>query len=178
MQNLSERPHEASKETLPWLSPRVLGVLGLLLVLGFVGLASPQARAAEATNKCGCYQDSTGSCFCNKNATCGCPGSCEPKGCEEKREKQMQKEIDAEMRKAQAAAHHGGPVTKSGPSADPDREAESASRRSQAGKTKVVPLTPTQRKQLLHLLDLYSAERGGGSRTLDQVRDDLNAGAR
>ena len=183
MLKFTERPRCTLKDALSLL-PRLppvarAAVFGSLLSLGFVGLASREASAAEAANKCGCYQDSTGSCYCNKKATCGCPGACEPKGCEEKREKQMRKEIEAETRKAQSSARNtGSGSAKAGAAAESERGSESASSPSREKKAKVVHLTPSQRKELLHLLDLYAAERGGSSRTLDQVRDDLNSGAR
>src|SRR4051794_36918043 len=65
-----------------------------------IALGGGQATAASDKNKCGCYQDGSGTCFCDKKAKCGCPGECEPKGCEAAREKQIQREIDAETKKA------------------------------------------------------------------------------
>ena len=59
--------------------------------------------AAQKVNACGCYANGAGSCFCGRKAKCGCPGECEPKGCEEKRARQMEKEIAAETRKAAEA---------------------------------------------------------------------------
>lgn len=61
--------------------------------------AAPKAPA-HALNPCGCYADLSGKCFCPKKGKCDCPGECEPKGCEEKRARQMQKEIAAETKKA------------------------------------------------------------------------------
>lgn len=75
-----------------------------------VGAAAPDAKAASANaanvpkgakvNACGCYRDSAGSCFCGKKGKCDCPGDCEPKGCEEKRAKEMEKEVEAETKRA------------------------------------------------------------------------------
>jgi hypothetical protein len=53
-------------------------------------------------NACGCYKDTAGACFCGKKGKCACPGDCEPKGCEEKRNKEIDKEVAAETKKAQA----------------------------------------------------------------------------
>jgi hypothetical protein len=52
-------------------------------------------------NACGCYEDSAGQCRCSKKSKCGCPGSCEPAGCEEKRAKELEKEAREETRKQQ-----------------------------------------------------------------------------
>jgi hypothetical protein len=67
--------------------------------------AAPAAPAAPARemNACGCYKDGAGACLCSKKGKCDCPGECEPKGCEEKRAKEMEKEIAAETKKAAEA---------------------------------------------------------------------------
>jgi len=81
---------------------------------GFAGSGFAQARskgapAAAATgpkrdvNACGCYKDGAGACLCGKKGKCACPGDCEPKGCEEKRNKEIQKEVAAETKKAHEA---------------------------------------------------------------------------
>jgi hypothetical protein len=88
-------------------------VLALLLA-GFTGNAwakgkgkqaatSKPAAAPKALNPCGCYADLAGKCFCPRGSKCGCPGECEPRGCEEKRARQMQKEIALETKKAAEA---------------------------------------------------------------------------
>jgi hypothetical protein len=64
--------------------------------------AAPAAPAKEM-NACGCYKDGSGACLCSKKGKCDCPGECEPKGCEEKRAKEMEKEIAAETKKAAEA---------------------------------------------------------------------------
>jgi hypothetical protein len=90
-----------------WLiSATILGALG-----SGGGLAQAKAKAPtgagpstkKEVNACGCYKDTAGACFCGKKGKCDCPGDCEPKGCEEKRAKQMQKEIAAETKKAAEA---------------------------------------------------------------------------
>jgi hypothetical protein len=80
---------------------------------GFAGgRAEAKAKKAAATadagpkrevNACGCYKDGAGACFCGKKGKCACPGDCEPKGCEEKRNKEIQKEVAAETKKAHEA---------------------------------------------------------------------------
>lgn len=87
-----------------------VGMLPLLVVaaaMGYVvGAARFSANAAPSSpkeNACGCYQDGTGACYCGKKAKCGCPGECEPRGCEEKRAKELEKEIQAETKRAQEA---------------------------------------------------------------------------
>jgi hypothetical protein len=96
------------------------GSLGIVvtLVLGLMsaGLGAREAQAkgkkpaaAAATpapkdmNACGCYKDAAGACMCSKKGKCNCPGECEPQGCEEKRQKDMEKEIAAETKKAAEA---------------------------------------------------------------------------
>jgi hypothetical protein len=59
--------------------------------------------AAQTMNACGCYQEPDGSCKCIRKASkCGCPGECEPAGCEAKRAKQADKEAAAELRRIAA----------------------------------------------------------------------------
>jgi len=96
-------------------SSRILWVIVAVLLgggAGFVpGRAEAKAKSAKAAgdgakhevNACGCYADGTGACFCGKKGKCSCPGECEPKGCEEKRAKEMQKEVAAETKKAHEA---------------------------------------------------------------------------
>src|SRR4051794_14568807 len=84
---------------------------------GGLGGAAAEAKASKAAakttaadsgpakevNACGCYKDAAGACFCGKKGKCSCPGECEPKGCEEKRNKELQKEVAAETKKAHEA---------------------------------------------------------------------------
>jgi hypothetical protein len=95
-------------------SSRILLVIATMLLGGGVGFVGGRADAkgkAKANgavadgakhevNACGCYKDGTGACFCGKKGKCACPGDCEPKGCEEKRNKEIQKEVAAETKKA------------------------------------------------------------------------------
>jgi hypothetical protein len=87
---------------------------GILMAMVLVMLATGPARTAtakgkktaaptpthKAVNACGCYTDASGKCFCGRKGKCECPGECEPKGCEEKRAKQLAKDIAAETKKA------------------------------------------------------------------------------
>ena len=72
----------------------------LFAVGGVLAVAHAEERK---TNACGCYQKSDGTCVCGRGSKCGCPEECEPMGCEEKRQKEMDKEIQAETKKAQEA---------------------------------------------------------------------------
>src|SRR3982751_6516849 len=88
-------------------------------------LAGPGARntraAEDGLNACGCRQSAQGLCVCEKKSKCGCPGECEPKGCEERRAKQLEKEIQAETKKAEEASRrqdHEGAGRKGGKGRD------------------------------------------------------------
>jgi hypothetical protein len=139
----------------------VLAVAGSLPI-GGVGARPAFAEAGNKPNACGCYRDSSGSCFCGKKGKCACPGECEPKGCEEKRAKELDKEIAAETKKA-ASGH----VSK---------DKESASEEGGSKKEKVVHMAPAKKKELLHLLDAYLAEHPeGGSQTVNEVKRTLGS---
>jgi hypothetical protein len=64
---------------------------------------APAPAPAKELNACGCYKNAAGACLCSKKGRCDCPGECEPKGCEEKRAAEMEKEIAAETKKAAEA---------------------------------------------------------------------------
>ena len=140
--------------------------------------AAGTAGAADK-NKCGCYKNAAGTCFCDKKAKCGCPGDCEPKGCEEAREKQIKKEIEAETKKAAEAdrkhkASSGSEtktvsakVDKADKSNGDNGKAEAAS----AGATK---MSPAQTKQLGKLLDGYlKAHPEARSKNAEELRNEL-----
>src|SRR4051812_40535893 len=96
----------------------VIWAIGIVLGMGGVAaVAKPSKKAdkSDATvpskgsppgvtlNACGCYRNGA-SCMCtNKNAKCDCPGDCEPVGCEEKRQKEMDREVAAEVKRAEDA---------------------------------------------------------------------------
>src|SRR5258707_8938874 len=82
------------------------GTLGGTFGEGFAQAKSKSAPAAgpkRDVNACGCYKDGAGACLCGKKGKCACPGDCEPKGCEEKRNKEIDKEVAAETKKAHEA---------------------------------------------------------------------------
>jgi hypothetical protein len=135
-------------------------VLGLVLVTSIVGHT---AWAADR-NKCGCYKDGAGTCFCDKKAKCGCPGDCEPKGCEAQRDKELQKEIDAETKKAAASGHSKKPVA----------EEESSQKAEAPAKASGHKMTAAQSKQLAKLLELYLNDHPEArGRSVEDVRGDL-----
>ncbi len=73
-----------------------------LAAVSFAGVvpASVARAAGPAVNACGCYRGDDGQCRCQKKGKCACPGDCEPVGCDEKRQKQMEKEAAAELKRA------------------------------------------------------------------------------
>lgn len=91
----------------------LIALVAALLALGPSGSASAKGRKVSAKaaarapekklNACGCYADLSGKCFCGRRGKCECPGECEPKGCAEKRARQMEKEIAAETKRAKEA---------------------------------------------------------------------------
>jgi hypothetical protein len=151
--------------------------LGAVLTITAVAwvLAAREARAAEGDfNACGCRQTGQGLCVCEKKSKCGCPGECEPKGCEEKRAKQLEKEIQAETKKAEETSRRqhgqagGTQPTHKGPSEDADSSRAAA---------KAAPrMTGAQKKELAKLLGAYLAEHpDDGGKTIEQLRGDLGA---
>ena len=143
-------------------------VLGSVLVVSLAGAVG----AAPERNSCGCYKDGA-TCFCDKKAKCGCPGDCEPKGCEAQRDKELQKEIDAETKKAAASGHRS-----SSSAGDDDEESpkskqgkESASPKASSGHK----MTAAQSKQLAKLLDLYLGEHPDArGKSIEDVRSDVS----
>lgn len=141
--------------------------LGVMAIFVFVlALAAGRARAEER-NKCGCYKDGA-SCYCDKKAKCGCPGECEPKGCEEQRERELQKEIDAETKKAESGKQRSGESNGDNGAA----EERGSARSSRPVKAK---LSASQAKQLAKLIDLFLADHPDArGRSIEDVRNDLN----
>jgi hypothetical protein len=138
--------------------------LALLILLAGGGSAS-----AATPNKCGCYKDTAGTCFCAKKAKCGCPGDCEPKGCEDQRDKEIQKEIEAETKKAQASQSKRS-------AAGEDRESSKDERESSkpAPSAAHAKMTPAQAKQMAKLIDLYLADHPDArGKPLEDVRSDV-----
>jgi hypothetical protein len=124
-------------------------------------------ESAEPLNACGCRQNTAGVCFCEPKSKCGCPGECEPKGCAEKREHQLKKEIDEETKRAKVST---------GKAPSEARETR-ASAETSAHARPVRQLSAGERHSLAHLLDLYLAEHPEtGPRTVDDLRASLAAG--
>ena len=64
------------------------------------GSAAPVPPGATP-NACGCYRKGNGCVCTSKKGKCECPGECEPVGCEEKRNKEMEQEEADAVRRAQ-----------------------------------------------------------------------------
>jgi hypothetical protein len=153
------------------------GAAGALTVC----VASGDAAAAEK-NKCGCYRnEGSGACYCDKKAKCGCPGECEPKGCEEQREKELQKEIDAETKRAAENERRKKPEKSDGakPEKTEEDRAVPAAAAQEEAPAKPAPagkkLNPTQMKQLAKLLDQYLGEHPDArGKTTEELRNELS----
>jgi hypothetical protein len=167
---------------------KLLGVLGQVLGIALIVMVagSGEALAAEK-NKCGCYKDGSGTCFCDKKAKCGCPGDCEPKGCNEQREKQIQKEIEAETRRASESDRLRRASSSSAEKADRTARAEKPEKaepgaraeKPEPGPPPPAPgakkLTSAQAKQLVKLLDVYFKERPDSrAKNVEEVRNELS----
>ena len=134
-----------------------------VILCGAFVLAAGRARAAEQ-NACGCTQTDSGACICDKKARCGCPGQCEPRGCEAQRERSFQRELDAETRKARDAdRQRAAGKDEAGPKAAPP--APRAAR----------DMTSLQQKELVRLLDLYfAAHPDARSASAGALRDQIH----
>jgi hypothetical protein len=121
---------------------RVSIAASCILILGHGGASFGADR-----NACGCYQTEGGSCYCDKKAKCGCPGECEPKGCDEKRQKELEKQIHEETKRAESAERSQERSEKSATTTPPPAKGPSAK-----------ALTAGQVRDLGKLLDLYLAQ--------------------
>jgi hypothetical protein len=149
-----------SMTTLSLSLPNTLRVAAVLVACALPG----RPTLAAERNACGCYQTDAGSCVCDKKARCGCPGLCEPQGCEQRREKVLQKEIDLETRKAREADRQHATIKDDG--------APSAAASAPPRPARVI--TPVQTKELVRLLDLYFAAHPGARReTAGSLRDEI-----
>jgi hypothetical protein len=158
---------------------KLVCTLTLTLSLALALVCAKPARADKhPTNACGCYTLNN-SCFCEKKAKCGCPGECEPKGCEAERQKQLQKEIDEETRKAKEAEKAKEEAKAATDKKDDGEEAtkdgaKDASKASAKGGKAVRKMTAAQKKQLAKLIDAYLAENpDDAGRSVSDVRGDL-----
>ncbi len=94
--------------------PFALGFVLPLALAGGVATAKTTKKAkpaeekaaapapGETPNACGCYKKGNGCVCTSKKGKCACPGECEPVGCEEKRNAEMEKEADDAVKRAQA----------------------------------------------------------------------------
>jgi hypothetical protein len=160
--------------------------VALLLVSVLLGGARG-AAGDEPVNACGCSSDTAGSCFCTKAAHCGCPGQCEPKGCEERRARQLEKEIKAETKRAADADRKRNSVGNPGEHRGGDRPADSPRKgvvtTGQEAAGTAPPssqpafarrLTAAQKRELARLLEAYLAERPEArGRTVGEIRGEL-----
>jgi hypothetical protein len=141
--------------------------LALALIVPATGARLARAEQ-HPTNACGCYGDGN-SCTCKRNAKCGCPGECEPKGCEEARQKQMQKEIDVETKRAKEQEDSRKPKDE----AKADDEGDKGDK-GKAAKAAAKPMAPAQKKQLLKLLEAYLVEHPEAeNKMLSELRAEL-----
>jgi hypothetical protein len=137
------------------------------------GFSSRTAAAADdGLNACGCRQGGSGVCYCEKKSHCGCPGECEPKGCEEKRAKQMEKEVQEETRKAEEAQRRQHVRQETEEEAPPPRRVE---REPPAPpKVKIVKMTPAQKHDLARLIKAYLTEHPDqGARPIGEVENEV-----
>jgi len=137
---------------------------------------SAQVARAEKrpVNACGCSGEGD-SCICQKTAKCGCPGECEPKGCEVERQKQLQKEIDVETKRAKED-EKARSRPKDRPKSDDDGSDSATSDKGGKGEQKsaVRPMNVKDRKQFLKLLEAYLAEHPeAANKMLSEVRSEL-----
>jgi hypothetical protein len=134
-----------------------------------ISLSGGRADAEATPNKCGCYKDTAGTCFCAKKGKCGCPGECEPKGCEEQRDKEIQKEIDAETKKAEASQN-----TRQGGDEDGDNGAKAEREPAKPAPAARPKMSAAQAKQLAKLIDLYLADHPEArGKPIEDVRSDV-----
>ncbi|ERR1022692_5094210 len=150
---------------------RGLTFLGVLLGLALLLVSPPGGGSVSAAtpNKCGCYKDTAGTCFCAKKGKCGCPGDCEPKGCEQQRDKEIQKEIEAETRKAEASQSRRSSAGEDKESAKVERESAKPAATAPHGK-----MSAAQAKQLAKLIDVYLADHPDArGKPLEDVRNDV-----
>jgi hypothetical protein len=165
-------------------------VAGAMLV---IGMLPRSASAADGVNACGCREGAPGQCICEKKSRCGCPGECEPKGCEEKRGKQLEKEIQAETKKAEEAQRRqrvrqdrqdkeeqqpepDRPSSSGGHKESTDHQGNSdgADKSPAAKKVRIVKMTPGQKRDLAKLIGAYLAEHpNDGGKAIDQIQSEI-----
>src|ERR1051325_4681912 len=163
--------------------PRIVLALMATSAIGILTVAllttATTANAAPALNACGCREGAPGQCICERKSHCGCPGECEPKGCEEKRAKQLEKEIQVETRKAEEAQRRQHVRQEKPDEPSPSsREAEGSDQGRDAprGKmgAKIVKMTPAQKRDLAKLIGAYLAEHPEqGGKAVEQAQAEM-----
>ena len=93
-----------------------------------VRLAAKDKHASEKQhpplNACGCYRKDE-MCVCtSRMVKCECPGECEPVGCEQKRQKQIERELAEETKKIQEEHRKREEAEKAKLAPKPDPEAD------------------------------------------------------
>jgi len=143
----------------------LLSTLALTLALMLPAVGGNVARAEkQPLNACGCRGEAN-NCVCQRKAKCGCPGECEPKGCEEARQKQLQKEIEEETRRAKEAEMAQSQAKGDEKSADEEAAPKAPP---------VKPMSAKEKKQFAKLLNAYlAAHPEGKNKMLWEVRDEL-----
>jgi flagellar biosynthesis GTPase FlhF len=131
----------------------VLVMFACGFLLGFAGAGAATAAKNEAKkdkgtadksggaappgvtlNACGCYKKGNACACTSKKGKCECPGECEPVGCAEKRDKEMEKEAadavkhaqDDEKKRAEAEAKQAQDEEKKRRAAEAAEEAKEA----------------------------------------------------
>lgn len=145
----------------------------LVFLAALVGCPHPAAADEGAPNACGCHQTAVGLCVCERKSKCGCPGECEPKGCEERRAKQLEKEIQAETKKAEEGDRKrqeaNAQERTSSDVPEPEKPAVRVPKVTRGKK-----MTAAQKKELSRLLELYVGENPDRRNwTIEQIDDDL-----
>jgi hypothetical protein len=149
------------------------------VTLGLLVAAALGGRARAEANSCGCTQDpSSGACFCEKKARCGCPGECEPRGCQEQRDRELAKQVEVETRKVKEAArnHEVAAQEESEPVAKPAKSRpQPAPTPKPVAQQNVRRLTPDQTKDLARLLSIYLHNRPDARwKTVEETYEELS----
>jgi hypothetical protein len=137
---------------------------------------TPLVAAADTErDACGCYSDGAGNCYCDKKAKCGCPGQCEPKGCEAQRSRELEKEIETETKRAQQSQRAVDDGSQDEAEAAP--RAPAPAKAASARATPPAPkLTVRQRRDLARLLELYVAgDPPRRAMSADELLSDLSS---
>jgi hypothetical protein len=151
---------------------KLISTLLLSISLVLPATSAQVARAEKRTlNACGCSGEGD-YCICEKKAKCGCPGECEPKGCEVERQKQLQKEIDAEVKRAKEEEKARNKPNDQAKSEGDDKDSAASDKGEK--KPAVRPMNAKEKKQFLKLLEAYLAEQPeAATMMLSEVRSGL-----